>query len=117
SMKPSSLVTAPHKTFSGSRRPSSYKASATSPLSSEFPESFSSFTVQETRPVMTPQSPVEYRSYFNSTQLAPIRSLCSQTQLFDFSFLSLEKYPACHQSKDMYDLEMTTLGLSIELGK
>ncbi|KAG1436855.1 hypothetical protein G6F56_013378 [Rhizopus delemar] len=110
------LVTAPHKTFSGSRRPSSYTSSATSPLSLELSDTFSTFSIQqESRPTTHNKSPIEHRSYFTLLQLAAIRPMCSSSQVYDWSFLSIEKYPACHNSQDMYDLEMTTLGLSIEL--
>ncbi|KAI8073630.1 hypothetical protein BDF21DRAFT_311887, partial [Thamnidium elegans] len=59
--------------------------------------------------------PVEYHHFFSASQLASIKPICSATTVTDWEFLSAEKYPASHNPQDAYDLEMTTIGLSIEL--
>ncbi|KAG1041165.1 hypothetical protein G6F43_012150 [Rhizopus delemar] len=113
STKLPALVTAPNKTFTKRPSNSSY-SSATSPLPLELADTFSQLSIQRT--FQSNKSPTaEHRSYFNTLQLSSIRPICSSSQVYDWSFLSTEKYPACYSSQDMYDLEMTTLGLSIEL--
>ncbi|KAI9011943.1 Dymeclin [Phycomyces nitens] len=57
-------------------------------------------------------------SFFTPTQTAAIKSLCSpitaDASLWS-TLLDLNKYPATHSPQDAYDLEMATVGLSIEL--
>ncbi|KAL9552222.1 hypothetical protein MBANPS3_003889 [Mucor bainieri] len=62
------------------------------------------------------KSPTEQHGpFFSASQLTAIKPICSQLTIEDWSFLALEKYPATHNSQDAYDLEISTLGLSIEL--
>ncbi|KAI9346650.1 hypothetical protein BD770DRAFT_172089 [Pilaira anomala] len=132
-MNKHNVLTAPNKTLtappSTSRRPSSFKTNTT-PLTSprspslELSDSFSVLSPLSQQPSQTlpkqytsnHKPPLEYHQFFSSTQLASIKPICSSTTLTDWEFLSLEKYPASHNSQDAYDLEMTTIGLSIELG-
>ncbi|CAO3654552.1 unnamed protein product [Mucor fragilis] len=62
------------------------------------------------------KSPTEQHGpFFSVSQLTAIKPICSHLTIEDWSFLALEKYPATHSSQDAYDLEISTLGLSIEL--
>ncbi|KAF1802275.1 Dyggve-Melchior-Clausen syndrome protein-domain-containing protein [Mucor lusitanicus] len=62
------------------------------------------------------KSPTEQHGpFFSVSQLTAIKPICSHLTIEDWSFLALEKYPATHNSQDAYDLEISTLGLSIEL--
>lgn len=62
------------------------------------------------------KSPTEqHHNFFSTAQLASIKPLCSSETIYDLSFLTVEKYPASHNPQDAYDLEMTSIGLSIEL--
>ncbi|KAI8071187.1 Dymeclin [Gilbertella persicaria] len=119
-------ITAPPPT---TRRPSNYvlennKPNKTTPppllpriQSSEV--SFSSLSLQSpttpTHKYAHTKSPTEHHPYFSVSQLAAIRLLCSAVEINDWSFLSLEKYAACYSAQGAYDLEMSTLGLSIDL--
>ncbi|KAI7898687.1 uncharacterized protein BX663DRAFT_442598 [Cokeromyces recurvatus] len=129
-----SLLTAPNKTLiassSNSRRPSNTNVNDTnsdilsrSP-SLELSDSFSvlSFTPIKQHPTnnnnlkTSPTIEQHYHPFFSSSQLAFIKPICSNRVIDNWNFLSLEKYSASHNSQDAYDLEMSTLGLSIELG-
>ncbi|KAI9481666.1 MAG: hypothetical protein EXX96DRAFT_481528 [Benjaminiella poitrasii] len=131
-------LTAPNRTLiappSNSRRSSNTNKSEsdTSDLqhsrspSLELSDSFSvlSFTpVKKEQPTLSnnvKSSPIieqYHHPFFSNSQLVYIRPICSNATLDDWQFLSFEKYPASHNSQDAYDLEMSTLGLSIELGK
>ncbi|CEP19899.1 hypothetical protein [Parasitella parasitica] len=62
------------------------------------------------------KSPTEQHGpFFSPTQLSGLKPICSNVAIQDWSFLALEKYPATHNLQDAYDLEISTLGLSIEL--
>lgn len=96
STKLPALVTAPNKTFTKRPSNSSY-SSANSPLPLELADTFSQLSIQRT--FQSNKSPTtEHRSYFSTLQLSSIRPICSSSQVYDWSFLSTEKYPACYSS-------------------
>ncbi|KAI9260057.1 Dyggve-Melchior-Clausen syndrome protein-domain-containing protein [Helicostylum pulchrum] len=134
-MNSHNVLTAPNKTLtapaSNSRRPSNFISTTNNntPLSSprspslELSDSFSVLSAisqpqvqpnKYTAPLHHKPS-VEYHHFFSASQLASIKPICSATTVTDWEFLSVEKYPASHNPQDAYDLEMTTIGLSIEL--
>ncbi|KAG2211292.1 hypothetical protein INT47_006412 [Mucor saturninus] len=113
-------LTAPNKTLTAPRRPSNYNTPRSPSV--ELSDSFSAFTA--TTPVLT--SPTKFTShykqpteqhnhFFSPSQLASIKPICSSSKVSDWDFLATEKYPASHNPQDAYDLEMTSIGLSIEL--
>ncbi|KAI8645737.1 Dyggve-Melchior-Clausen syndrome protein-domain-containing protein [Parasitella parasitica] len=62
------------------------------------------------------KSPTEQHGpFFSPSQLSAVKPICSNATIKDWSFLALEKYPATHSLQEAYDLEINTLGLSIEL--
>jgi hypothetical protein len=121
---PNKTFTAP---TTASRRPSNYNSNnstnnITSPLprspSLELSDSFSALSAMSTahnttQPQLQTNTNSKYSSvglhhnklpteqhyqFFSTTQLASIKPICSTTTLTDWSFLSLEKYPAPHSS-------------------
>jgi hypothetical protein len=121
------LVTAPNKTLAAPapttfKRPSNYtnnetksKSSSTMPRSPslELSDSFSALTsLSPTNAIsptnkysagphyaMTVKSPTEqHHPFFSTLQLAAIKPICTNSTVEDWSFLSLEKYPATHNA-------------------
>ncbi|KAK4515030.1 uncharacterized protein ATC70_002639 [Mucor velutinosus] len=85
-------------------------ATATTPAASAITPKFGISSHHNTK------SPTEQHGpFFSVSQLTAIKPICSHLTIEDWSFLALEKYPATHNSQDAYDLEISTLGLSIEL--
>ncbi|KAI8967406.1 Dyggve-Melchior-Clausen syndrome protein-domain-containing protein [Mycotypha africana] len=98
----------------------SSSATATTPTVKASPYYFnnkytSQQQIQHSTNINSPTITENYSPFFSSNQLAKIKPICSTVNITDWSFLSTEKYPSSLNQQDAIDLEMSTIGLSIEL--
>ncbi|KAI8086427.1 Dyggve-Melchior-Clausen syndrome protein-domain-containing protein [Halteromyces radiatus] len=78
-------------------------------------------TSSTTVPISSPPLRNPTHHYLNTTQTASLKSLCSPNSIdimdmeYWTSLLESNKFPATHTPQDTFDLEMDTVGLSIDL--